>query len=56
VVEGWYGQPFKKPLERTREWLAIFRQILAREQPVSFDGAQFNCPIAAKARHCRVNR
>jgi len=44
VVEGWYGQPFKKPLERTREWLAIFRQILAREQPVSFDGAQYQLP------------
>ena len=44
VVEGWYGQPFKKPLERTREWLAIFRQILAREQPVSFEGAQYQLP------------
>ncbi len=30
VVEGWYGRPFKKPLERTREWLAIFHKIVAR--------------------------
>lgn len=44
VVEGWYGQPFKKPLERTREWLAIFRKILAREEPVSFEGAQYQLP------------
>jgi len=44
VVEGWYGQPFSKPLERTREWLAIFRAIVAREQPVSFEGQQYQLP------------
>ncbi len=44
VVEGWYGQPFKKPLERTREWLAIFKKILAREAPVIFEGAQYQLP------------
>jgi F420-dependent oxidoreductase-like protein len=46
VVEGWYGQPFKRPLERTREWLAIFRKVLAREEPVTFDGAQYHLPYA----------
>jgi F420-dependent oxidoreductase-like protein len=44
VVEGWYGQPFKKPLERTREWLSIFEQILARESPVVFEGQQYQLP------------
>lgn len=44
VVEGWYGRPFKRPLERTREWLAIFRKILARDAPVIFDGAQYQLP------------
>ncbi|NBW90773.1 MAG: LLM class F420-dependent oxidoreductase, partial [Gammaproteobacteria bacterium] len=44
VVEGWYGQPFKRPLERTREWLAIFRKIVAREEPVTFEGAQYQLP------------
>ncbi|MBU6212616.1 MAG: LLM class F420-dependent oxidoreductase [Gammaproteobacteria bacterium] len=44
VVEGWYGLPFKRPLERTREWLTIFRKILAREAPVIFDGAQYQLP------------
>ena len=44
VVEGWYGQPFRKPLERTREWLAIFRQIIARETPVTFEGQQYQLP------------
>ena len=25
VVEGWYGEPYPRPLERTREWIEIFR-------------------------------
>ncbi|MEZ5499940.1 MAG: LLM class F420-dependent oxidoreductase [Steroidobacteraceae bacterium] len=44
VVEGWYGQRFRRPLERTREWLAVFRQVMAREAPVTFDGAQYALP------------
>ena len=36
VVEGWYGQPFPKPLARTREYVDIIRQVLgargARDQ------------------------
>src|SRR4051812_49755615 len=31
VVEGWYGQPYPKPLARTREYVAIVRKILARD-------------------------
>lgn len=46
VVEGWYGRPFARPLERTREWLAIFRAILAREEPVSFAGQQYQLPYS----------
>ena len=30
VVEGWYGQPFPKPLARTREYVTIVREVLAR--------------------------
>src|SRR3546814_5006949 len=33
VVEGWYGQPFAKPLARTREVVEIIRKVLAREAP-----------------------
>lgn len=44
VVEGWYGQPFKRPLERTREWLAIFKRILARDAPVMFEGNHYRLP------------
>jgi alkanesulfonate monooxygenase SsuD/methylene tetrahydromethanopterin reductase-like flavin-dependent oxidoreductase (luciferase family) len=35
VVEGWYGQPYAKPLTRTREYVSIIRKILAREEPVT---------------------
>ncbi|MCY4045367.1 MAG: LLM class F420-dependent oxidoreductase [Cellvibrionales bacterium] len=44
VVEGWYGQPFNKPLERTREWLNIFRQVIKRDGPVEFQGNQYQLP------------
>jgi F420-dependent oxidoreductase-like protein len=44
VVEGWYGQPFPRPLERTREWMAIFRKVVAREEPVVFQGRQYQVP------------
>ena len=36
VVEGWYGQPFPKPLARTREYVEVIRRILRREEPVTF--------------------
>src|SRR5437764_14864800 len=44
VVEGWYGQPYPKPLARTREYIAIIRKILARDQPVTFDGEYYPLP------------
>ncbi len=44
VVEGWYGQPFPKPLQRTREYIEIIRKILAREGPVTYDGKQYQIP------------
>ena len=45
VVEGWYGQPYPKPLARTREWVSIFRQIVSREGPVAFDGKHYQLPM-----------
>src|SRR2546425_2989953 len=44
VVEGWYGQPFGKPLARTREYIAIVRSVLAREGPVTFEGEHYTLP------------
>jgi F420-dependent oxidoreductase-like protein len=44
VVEGWYGQPFAKPLSRTREYVDIVRQVLRREKPVRSDGPHYPLP------------
>ncbi|HYZ92196.1 MAG TPA: LLM class F420-dependent oxidoreductase [Actinomycetota bacterium] len=44
VVEGWYGQPFPKPLARTREYVDIIRTILRREKPVEFPGDHYPMP------------
>ncbi len=44
VVEGWYGGPYAKPLSRTREYLSIVRQVLAREAPVTNDGPHYPLP------------
>ncbi len=45
VVEGWYGQPYPRPLERTREYVNIMRQVFAREAPVEFSGRHYQLPI-----------
>lgn len=45
VVEGWYGQPFAKPLQRTREYVEIVRKVLAREAPVTSDGPNYPLPF-----------
>lgn len=44
VVEGWYGQPFEKPLARTREYVQIMRDIWEREHPVTSQGAHYALP------------
>lgn len=44
VVEGWYGRPFPKPLARTREYIDIIRQVLARQGPVTNDGPHYPLP------------
>ena len=35
VVEGWYGQPYPKPLARTREYVEILRAHLRRAKEPS---------------------
>ena len=43
VVEGWHGQPFDRPLRRTREYVDIVRKALARET-VTYDGEIYQLP------------
>lgn len=44
VVEGWYGEPYPRPLARTREYIEIVRAILRREAPVEFHGEFYDLP------------
>lgn len=44
VVEGWYGRPATKPLARTREYVEIIRRVLAREEPLDFQGEFYQHP------------
>ena len=44
VVEGWYGQPYPRPLERTREYVEIVRDIVRRDRPVEFHGRHYDLP------------
>src|SRR3954449_5074113 len=43
VVEGWYGVPFPKPLERTREYVDILRSAWRRDV-VRNDGSHYPLP------------
>jgi F420-dependent oxidoreductase-like protein len=45
VVEGWYGQPYPRPLARTREYIEIVRRIFARDEPVEFHGEFYDLPF-----------
>jgi F420-dependent oxidoreductase-like protein len=46
VVEGWHGQPFGKPLAKTREYVEIVRAVLRREKPVEFRGEYYQIPYS----------
>ena len=42
VAEGWHGQRFGKQLQRTREYVEILRQALARER-LTYSGETYSC-------------
>jgi F420-dependent oxidoreductase-like protein len=47
VVEGWHGQPWGKPLTRTREYVEIVRRVLRRET-LEFEGDQYSVTPVGK--------
>ena len=44
VVEGWHGVAYGKPLARTREYIAIVRDMLKRDGPTRFQGEFYRLP------------
>jgi F420-dependent oxidoreductase-like protein len=49
VVEGWHGVPYRRPLDRMRDTVAIIRQVLAGDA-VSYHGRTFSVPLAESGR------
>ena len=57
VVEGWYGQPFGKPLARTREYIDIVRRVLrARGAGRVRRASTTGCRTTARARGDSASR
>ena len=48
VVEGWYDRPSNKPLARTREYVEIIRKVMAREEPLDFQGEFYQHPYSGE--------
>jgi F420-dependent oxidoreductase-like protein len=45
VIEGFHGVRYQRPLQRTREVVAICRQVWARRAPLEFKGTVFEIPL-----------
>jgi F420-dependent oxidoreductase-like protein len=45
VSEGWYGVPYAKPWGRTREYIEVVREIVAREDKVDHQGEHYQLPL-----------
>jgi F420-dependent oxidoreductase-like protein len=45
VSEGWYGVPYSKPWGRTREYIEVVREIVAREGPLEHHGTHYDLPM-----------
>jgi len=44
IVEGWYGQPWGRPVDRLRDYIEITRKVLDRKEPVSHEGPEISLP------------
>lgn len=44
VIEGWHGVPYGKPVSRVREYIEVMRKIFARQEPLTFEGQQYQIP------------
>jgi F420-dependent oxidoreductase-like protein len=45
VSEGWYGVDYAKPWGRTREYIEVVREIIAREGPLEHRGEHYQLPM-----------
>ena len=47
VVEGWHGVAYGKPLGKTREYVSIVRDAIARQGPLEHQGDHYQIPYRA---------
>ncbi|WP_372460260.1 LLM class F420-dependent oxidoreductase [Nocardia coffeae] len=45
VSEGWHGVAYSRPLARTREYVDVVREVLARERPLAYEGEFHRLPM-----------
>jgi F420-dependent oxidoreductase-like protein len=45
VSEGWYGVPYAKPWGRTREYVEVVREIVARQGRLEHSGKHYQLPL-----------
>src|ERR671918_628421 len=45
VSEGWYCVPYAKPWGRTREYVEIVREIVARRDRLTYEGEHYTLPL-----------
>ena len=46
VVEGWYGQPWARPVGRMRDYVEILRKVWRRDGPMVHEGSAIRVPYA----------
>jgi len=45
VIEGFHGVPYEKPMQRTKEYIEVCREVWRREQPLNYQGKTVQAPL-----------
>lgn len=47
VIEGFHGIPYEKPMQRTKEYMDVCREIWKREKALEYSGKTIQIPLPA---------
>ena len=47
VIEGFHGVPYDKPMQRTKEYIEVCREVWKREKPLTYKGKTVEVPLPA---------
>jgi len=47
VIEGFHGMPYDKPMQRTKEYIEVCREVWKREKPLNYQGKTVEVPLPA---------